>query len=37
LTPSAVATDMAKDLKLTDGDQEKVMQAEDIAELLLLN
>jgi 3-oxoacyl-[acyl-carrier protein] reductase len=35
LTPSTVATDMAKDLKLTDGDPEKVMQAEDIAELII--
>ena len=35
LTPSTVATDMAKDLKLTDGDPEKVMQAEDIAELIV--
>ena len=35
LIPSTVATDMAKDLKLTDGNPEKVMQPEDIAELLV--
>ena len=35
LTPSTVATDMAKDLKLTDGNPEKVMQSEDIAELII--
>lgn len=35
LTPSTVATDMAKELNLTDGNPEKVMQAEDIAELLI--
>lgn len=35
LTPSTVATDMALDLKLTDGNPEKVMQPEDIAELLI--
>lgn len=35
LTPSTVATDMAIDLKLTDGNPEKVMQPEDIAELLV--
>ena len=35
LTPSPVATDMAKELNLTDGNPEKVMQAEDIAELLI--
>jgi 3-oxoacyl-[acyl-carrier protein] reductase len=35
LTPSTVATDMAKDLKLTDGNPEKVMQAEDMAELII--
>ena len=33
--PSTVATDMAKDLKLTDGNPEKVMQPEDVAELLV--
>lgn len=35
LTPSTVATDMAKELNLTDGNPEIVMQAEDIAELLI--
>ena len=35
LTPSTVATDMAKELKLTDGNPETVMQAEDIAELII--
>ncbi|ASZ12292.1 3-ketoacyl-ACP reductase [Chitinophaga pendula] len=35
LTPSTVATDMAKDLKLTDGNPEKVMQPEDIAEFVI--
>jgi len=35
LVPSTVATDMALDLNLTDGNPEKVMQAEDIAELLI--
>lgn len=35
LTPSTVATDMAKDLKLTDGNPDKVMQSEDIAELII--
>ncbi|MGL2994079.1 3-ketoacyl-ACP reductase [Flavobacterium sp. TSSA_36] len=35
LTPSTVATDMAKELNLTDGNPDKVMQAEDIAELLI--
>ncbi|WP_413998992.1 3-ketoacyl-ACP reductase [Flavobacterium sp. W1B] len=35
LTPSTVATDMARDLKLTDGNPEKVMQAEDMAELIV--
>lgn len=35
LTPSTVATDMAKELKLTDGNPEKVMQSEDIAELII--
>lgn len=35
LTPSTVATDMAMDLKITDGNPEKVMQPEDIAELLV--
>jgi 3-oxoacyl-[acyl-carrier protein] reductase len=35
LTPSTVATDMAKDLNLTDGNPEKVMQPEDLAELII--
>lgn len=35
LTPSTVATDMAKDLNLTDGNPDKVMQPEDIAELII--
>lgn len=35
LTPSTVATDMAIDLKLTDGNPERVMQAEDFAELII--
>ena len=35
LTPSTVATNMAKDLNLTDGNPDKVMQAEDMAELII--
>ncbi|CAM4170808.1 3-ketoacyl-ACP reductase [Bacillus manliponensis] len=35
LTPSTVATDMAIDIGLTDGNPEKVMQAEDIAEFVV--
>ncbi|WP_299760676.1 3-ketoacyl-ACP reductase [uncultured Pontibacter sp.] len=35
LTPSTVATDMAIDLKLTDGNPERVMQPEDFAELVI--
>lgn len=35
MLPSTVATDMAKDLKLTDGNPERVMQAEDFAELIV--
>ena len=35
LTPSTVSTDMAKELNLTDGNPEKVMQAEDMAELII--
>jgi 3-oxoacyl-[acyl-carrier protein] reductase len=35
LTPSTVATDMAKSLNLTDGNPDKVMQPEDIAELII--
>jgi 3-oxoacyl-[acyl-carrier protein] reductase len=34
LTPSTVATDMAKELKLTDGNPETVMP-EDMAELII--
>lgn len=35
LTPSTVATNLAFDLKLTDGNIEKVMQPEDFAELII--
>ncbi|SFD63120.1 3-oxoacyl-[acyl-carrier protein] reductase [Paenibacillus catalpae] len=35
LTPSTVATDMALELKLTDGNPEKVMQPEDLADLIV--
>ncbi|MCX2739289.1 3-ketoacyl-ACP reductase [Pontibacter anaerobius] len=35
LTPSTVATDMAIDLNLTDGNPERVMQPEDFAELII--
>lgn len=35
LTPSTVATDLAIELKLTDGNPEKVMQPEDFAELVV--
>jgi len=35
LTPSTTATDMAMELKLTDGNPDKVMQAEDLAELII--
>ena len=35
LTPSTVATDLAMDLNLTDGNPEKVMQSEDVAELII--
>lgn len=35
LAPSTVATDMAVELKLTDGNPDKVMQAEDLAELMV--
>lgn len=35
LTPSTVATDMAIDLNLTDGNPERVMQAEDFADLII--
>lgn len=36
MIPSTVATNMAKDLNLTDGNPERVMQAEDFAELVVL-
>ncbi|SDG38567.1 3-ketoacyl-ACP reductase [Chitinophaga filiformis] len=36
LTPSTIATDMAIELKLTDGNPEKVMQPEDFAELIVM-
>jgi 3-oxoacyl-[acyl-carrier protein] reductase len=35
LTPSTVATDLAKELKLTDGNPDKVMQPEDLAEFVI--
>jgi len=35
LTPSTVATDMAVELNLTDGNPEKVMQPEDLAEFMV--
>lgn len=35
LTPSTIATDMAKELQLTDGNPEKVLQPEDLAELVV--
>jgi 3-oxoacyl-[acyl-carrier protein] reductase len=35
LTPSTVASDLALDLKLTDGNPDKVMQSEDVAELII--
>ncbi|WP_316798813.1 3-ketoacyl-ACP reductase [Pedobacter frigidisoli] len=35
LAPSTTATDMAIDLKLTDGNPDKVMQPEDLAELII--
>ena len=35
LTPSTVATNMAKELNLTDGNTDKVMQSEDMAELII--
>ena len=35
LTPSTVATELAIDLKLTDGNPEKVMQPEDLAEFVV--
>lgn len=36
LTPSTVATDMALELNLTDGNPEKVMQPEDLADLIVM-
>ncbi|MCW3466919.1 3-ketoacyl-ACP reductase [Chitinophaga nivalis] len=35
LTPSTIATDMAKDLQLTDGNPDKVLQPEDLAEFVV--
>ncbi|RZJ90405.1 MAG: 3-ketoacyl-ACP reductase [Chryseobacterium sp.] len=35
LTPSTVASDLSKELKLTDGNPDKVMQPEDLAELIV--
>ncbi|MFY0255050.1 3-ketoacyl-ACP reductase [Chitinophaga sp. 30R24] len=35
LTPSTIATDLAKELKLTDGNPEKVLQPEDLAEFVI--
>jgi hypothetical protein len=35
INANTVATEMAKDLKLTDGNPDKVMQAEDMAELII--
>lgn len=35
LTPSTIATDMSRDLKLTDGNPEKVLQPEDFAQLVI--
>jgi len=35
LTPSTIATDMALDLGITDGNEEKVLQPEDFAELII--
>lgn len=37
LTPSTIATDMAMDLKLTDGNPDKVMQTEDFADFIVHN
>lgn len=37
LTPSTIASDMSKDLKLTDGNPESVLQPEDFAELIVAN
>jgi len=35
LTPSTIATDMAKELNLTDGNPDKVLQPEDLAEFVV--
>ncbi|MET6998004.1 3-ketoacyl-ACP reductase [Chitinophaga defluvii] len=35
LTPSTIATDMAKELKLTDGNPDKVLQPDDLAEFVV--
>ncbi|MET3877421.1 3-ketoacyl-ACP reductase [Chitinophaga sp. OAE865] len=35
LTPSTIATDMARDLNLTDGNPDKVLQPEDLAEFVV--
>ena len=37
MTPSTIATDMAMNLKLTDGNPDKVLQPEDLAEVLVSN
>lgn len=37
LMPSTIASDMSKDLGLTDGDPEKILQPEDFAELIIAN
>ena len=37
LMPSTIASDMSKELNLTDGDPEKVLQPEDFAELIVAN
>lgn len=37
LMPSTIASDMSKELKLTDGDPDKVLQPEDFAELIVAN
>lgn len=37
LMPSTIASDMSKELNLTDGDPDKVLQPEDFADLIVLN
>lgn len=37
LMPSTIASDMSKELNLTDGDPDKVLQPEDFAELIVAN